>query len=78
VTERISWWDRLNRTLFPYIGPPPLGPGPRGEKVVDAASLVPHCPLCGELMSAHEIERTADWSTPTRLHCPPRAASRAA
>jgi hypothetical protein len=72
VTERTKWWDRLNRTLFPYIGPPPLGPGPGGERV--AASVVARCPLCGEPMSAHEIERTADWSTPTRLHCPAKVA----
>jgi hypothetical protein len=78
VSERSSWWDRLNRTLFPYIGPPPLGPGPQGEKAVDAAAPAPRCPLCGEPMADHEIERTADWSTPTRLHCPPRADSRAA
>ncbi|HEY4225011.1 MAG TPA: hypothetical protein VGM70_04300 [Pseudolysinimonas sp.] len=74
MSERTKWWDRLNRGLLPYIGPPPLGPGPQGERPVDAAAGVPRCPLCGEPMSAHEIERTADWSTPTRLHCPPHAA----
>ncbi|MDP9028704.1 MAG: hypothetical protein M3N46_14335 [Actinomycetota bacterium] len=75
MSERSSWWDRLNRILFPYLGPPPLGPGPQGEKVVDAAAPAPRCPLCGEPMPAHTIERTADWSTPTRLHCPSQSAA---
>jgi len=69
VSKRDPWWDRLNRALFPYIGPPQLGPGPNGERVVDE-TMIARCPLCGEPMSLHEIERTADWSTPTRLYCP--------
>jgi hypothetical protein len=68
VTERLRWWDRLNRALFPYFGPAQLGPGPNGERTDAPAPRV--CPLCGHPMDAHEITRTADWSTPTRLHCP--------
>jgi hypothetical protein len=68
----MRWWDRLNHALLPYIGPPPLGPGKNGERVV--AASIPSCPICGQPMARHEIERTADWSTPTRLHCPPQAA----
>jgi hypothetical protein len=68
-----QWWDRLNRALFPYIGPPPLGPyneeplPPTGEKA---------CPLCGQAMSLHSFERSQDH-TATRMHCPRRSDSAA-
>lgn len=64
----MPWWERLNRRLLPWIGPPPLGPGPGGEPPERAG--VARCPLCGVEMSRHEVVRTADWTTPTRLHCP--------
>ncbi len=73
MSDKSSWWARLNTALFPYLGPPPLGPGPGGERV-DAAPPVARCPLCSAPMADHAIERTADWSTPTRIHCPPQAA----
>ncbi len=64
--EKLPWWDRLNRMLMPYIGPPALGP-------YDQAPLPPTgpkpCPLCGAPMSEHEIERAAH-PTPTRIICP--------
>jgi hypothetical protein len=66
VKEKLPWWDRLNRMLMPYIGPPELGP-------YDQAPLAPTgpkpCPLCGEPMTAHEIERSGG-NTATRIHCP--------
>ena len=59
------WWDRLNRRLLPYIGPPPLGP-------YDEEALPPTqakaCPVCGNPMVDHDLERRAD--RPTQLHCP--------
>lgn len=68
--KRDPLWVRLNRKLFPYLGPPPLGPyneeplPPTAEKA---------CPLCGQAMSLHTFERSQDH-TATRMHCPPRAA----
>ncbi|QAY74842.1 hypothetical protein ET445_03360 [Agromyces protaetiae] len=63
--------DRLNAKLLPYIGPPPLGP--YDEPVVDAdhPAPVPTCPLCGEPMPDHVIDRSGPR---TQLHCPSRAA----
>ena len=62
---RESWVPRLNGLLFPWIGPPPLGP-------YDEAELLPvfekACPLCGQVMSAHWIEERD--GRPTKLHCP--------
>ena len=51
----------LNRTLLPWIGPPPLGPYP----VIPAAETEQRqaeatCPLCGALMSRHEIDRSGE------------------
>ena len=59
------WWDRLNGALVPYLGPPQLGPydeapqQPASEKA---------CPLCGAVMSAHEIDRAP--GRPSYVHCP--------
>lgn len=66
MNEKLSWVDRLNRALFPYLGPPELGPydepplpptGPKG------------CPICGARMDAHVIERS-EGRTATRIICP--------
>ena len=65
MVAKAPWWDRLNRLLLPYIGPPPLGPydedplPPTQEKA---------CPLCGQAMADHDVERRAD--RPTQLHGP--------
>ncbi|GAB3125374.1 hypothetical protein GCM10027056_20680 [Glaciibacter psychrotolerans] len=51
----------LNRTLFPWIGPPPLGPyTDEPEAAVAAAQAQSVCPMCGELMSLHEIDRSGE------------------
>ncbi len=66
MNEKLSWADRLNRALFPYLGPPELGPydepplPPTGPKA---------CPICGARMDTHTIER-GEGHTPTRIHCP--------
>ena len=53
-----SW---VNRTLFPWIGPPPLGPyNVVPEEDVKAAKAASVCPICGELMSVHEIDRSGE------------------
>jgi hypothetical protein len=62
----ISWADRLNRKLFPYLGPPALGPydepplPPTGPKA---------CPICGARMDTHVIQR-GTATVPTRMICP--------
>jgi hypothetical protein len=54
----VAW---LNRTLFPWIGPPPLGPyNVVPEETVKAAQAASVCPICGELMSVHEIDRSGE------------------
>jgi hypothetical protein len=66
VKEKISWAERLNRRLFPYLGPPALGPydepplPPTGPKA---------CPICGARMDAHEFQR-GTATIPTRMICP--------
>jgi hypothetical protein len=66
MNAKSPWWDRLNRRLFPYLGPPQLGP-------YDEPPLAPTgpkpCPVCGQRMDEHEIERGVG-RTPTRIHCP--------
>ena len=50
-----GFFNRLNRRLFPVLGPPPLGPY-REAPQPDPASAA--CPLCGRPMSQHVIERS--------------------
>ena len=59
-----GFFNRLNRTLFPYLGPPPLGPYDQ-PAITPARELA--CPLCGESMSVHE-KSISDGRT--ILHCP--------
>jgi hypothetical protein len=66
MKEKRSWVDRLNRTLFPYLGPPALGP-------YDEPPLAPTgpkpCPICGARMDAHVFQR-GTATVPTRMICP--------
>jgi hypothetical protein len=57
------WVDKLNRKLLPVLGPPPLGPYDE-EKPRQTAAI---CPLCGNPMSEHEIDRSG---IRTQLYCP--------
>lgn len=51
----------VNKTLFPWIGPPPLGPYDEiPEEVTKAAQAASVCPICGNLMSIHEIDRSGE------------------
>ena len=61
---RSGFFNRLNRRLFPYIGPPPLGPYDEPAAPSPSASA---CPLCGQAMSEHEFAR---GNGPTKLYCP--------
>ena len=59
-----GFFNRLNRTLFPLLGPPPLGPYDQPAPVPARESA---CPLCGSAMSSHE-KGISDGRT--ILHCP--------
>ncbi|AYF97305.1 hypothetical protein [Protaetiibacter intestinalis] len=63
-----GFFNRLNRRLFPWLGPPPLGP-------YDQPAPVPArdraCPLCGALMSEHAKGTSEDGRT--LLYCPATA-----
>ena len=71
MSAKDPWWDRLNRKLFPYLGPPELGP--YDEPPLPPTGPKP-CPLCGMRMDEHEIER-GEGRTPTRIHCPAPASA---
>jgi hypothetical protein len=66
VKSKQPWWDRLNRMLMPYIGPPALGP--YDEPPLPPTGPKP-CPICGQRMDEHEIER-GEGRTATRILCP--------
>ena len=54
---------RLNRRLLPWIGPPPLGPYtevPEAEALAEKSQAI--CPICRELMSLHEVDRSGEWT----------------
>jgi len=63
MSKQEPWWDRLNSRLFPYLGPPPLGP-----YETEAAVHSDGCPICGLSLIEHEIERRP--GRPTQMHCP--------
>ncbi len=69
MNDNQPWWDRLNRRLFPYLGPPPLGPY-NEEPLPPVAEKA--CPLCGNPMSEHSFARSQDHKS-TRMHCPSAA-----
>ncbi|MDH6238333.1 hypothetical protein [Cryobacterium sp. CG_9.6] len=60
-SRRGGWTSWINRKLLPLIGPPPLGPYP----VIVAADVEEQkaravCPICGALMSLHEVDRSGE------------------
>ena len=71
MDDRLRWWDRLNRALYPHLGPAQLG---SPDEPPPASSVGRPCPICGVSMLEHVVERADDWTTATRLHCPPAAA----
>lgn len=62
--------SRLNRMLFPWIGPPPLGPY---DTAPERDRTAAPCPLCGLPMADHEFDRSVP-DRPTRFYCPDSAA----
>lgn len=59
TSGRGGWASWINRKLLPLIGPPPLGPYPV-VAAADVAARKAHdvCPICGALMSLHEVDRS--------------------
>ena len=65
--SNMRWWDRLNRALYPYMGPAQLGVAGEPPRIVDRDRQP--CPLCGAPMAGHVVERSGG-NVATRLHCP--------
>jgi hypothetical protein len=57
--------NRLNRIVFTFTGPAQVGIGRPEAPYVPPTD--PRCPLCGNLMADHTIDRTGER---TQLHCP--------
>lgn len=65
---RGGWTTWLNSTLLPWLGPPPIGPLPvLLDADVRARQAKAVCPICGALMSLHEIDRSGER---TQVHHP--------
>ena len=64
-----GWFDRLNRALVPYLGPPKLGP--YDEPPLPAVATR-SCPMCHRPMSEHTFDRSP--GRPTYVGCPTPAA----
>lgn len=60
-----AWFDRLNRALVPYLGPPRLGPY---DEPAQPAVATRACPMCHRPMSEHNFDRAP--GRPTYLECP--------
>lgn len=73
MKPRLQWWERLNKALFPYMGPAQVGPY-ETEPLPPVAGKA--CPLCGQPMRDHVIERSTG-NVATRLHCPATRAAAA-
>lgn len=63
-----GWATRMDKGLMPYMGPAALGAGHPEEAYRRPEN--PPCPVCGKPLDDHEIQRTANQTTPTRLICP--------
>ncbi|HWH26468.1 MAG TPA: hypothetical protein VNT53_07465 [Pseudolysinimonas sp.] len=61
-----SWWQRLNRALFPYFGPAQVGPFEDAPEHPVERAL---CPDCGAPMDEHIVERPGGHEE-SRLFCP--------
>jgi hypothetical protein len=66
---KAGFFNRLNRIVYTFAGPAHVGIGRAEEPFVPNAD--PLCPLCGQPMKAHAIDRSGER---TRLHCPVTAA----
>jgi hypothetical protein len=63
-----SFYEKFNNVVRTFTGPAQLGAGhPEGPDVRRADAP---CPLCGQPMTLHSVERASDQHTPSRLVCP--------
>ncbi|MBO9578806.1 MAG: hypothetical protein J7480_08585 [Microbacteriaceae bacterium] len=69
-----GFWAAWNRFFYFFEGPAQVGI--EGEERPAVAASEQRCPLCGELMSRHEIDRSGPGGR-TLLHCPAPAAEAA-
>jgi hypothetical protein len=59
---------RLDKGLFPFMGPAQIGAGHPEEPYRRPTDAV--CPLCHRPMADHVVERSSDPARATRLICP--------
>jgi len=59
-----GFFNRLNRRLFPWLGPPPLGPY---DQAAPEPAQERGCPLCGAPMAQHTRGQSEGR---TLLRCP--------
>jgi len=60
-----GFFNRLNRITYGYAGPAQVGIGRVEAPYVPPAD--PRCPLCGQPMDQHDIDRSGER---TQMHCP--------
>lgn len=58
-------FNNLNRIVYSYAGPAQVGIGRAEAPYVPPAD--PRCPLCGQPMDLHEVDRSGER---TQLYCP--------
>jgi hypothetical protein len=67
-----GFFNRLNRVVYMFTGPAHVGIGRPEEPYVPPTD--PRCPLCGQPMSGHRIDRSGER---TQVQCPaPRVEAR--
>ncbi len=60
-----GFWNHVNKLFYRVAGPAQVGAGrPETAYILPAD---PRCPLCGELMELHVIDRSGPR---TQLYCP--------
>jgi hypothetical protein len=60
-----GFWNRVNKVVYRVAGPAQVGIGRSEQPYAPPAD--PRCPLCGEPMTLHTIDRTGPR---TQLYCP--------
>jgi len=60
-----GFFNNLNRVVYRFAGPAQIGIGRPEEPYAPPAN--PLCPLCGESMSRHVVDRSG---VKTQLYCP--------
>ena len=66
-TGKRGFFNRLNRVVYTFTGPAQVGIG-RPEAPYEPPAD-PRCPICGEPMDQHRVDRSGER---TQLYCPTR------